>query len=446
MMLRNQLTTTLLILSSFLLINQSVLCTENTSRHSLAPLDGYLKEARQQDVASWITGIRRELHQYPELMYEEVQTSALIRKTLDSLGIKYKYPLGKTGVAATLGTANGPHVALRADMDALPIAEAVESEFKSKNEGKMHACGHDGHTSMLLGAARMLKAREKELKGKVTLVFQPAEEGGAGARLMMDEGLFADDKPDFVFGLHVDPSLETGRVSLTPGTVLASSGAFIAKISASGSHAAFPHLTADTIVTASAVVGSLQTLIARKLDPLEAGVVSVTMIHGGTALNVLPPEVEIGGTFRSLTMEGHHKLQQWIEHTITQQAAVHGCNSSVDFLEDRHPSYPPTVNDAAATAYARSILEQVVGAENALPGTPWMGAEDFGFFTQRFPSCFFMLGVKKPGTDSAAKLHTGTFGLDEDALPIGAALHTALAEQYLKSETERRTSDKREEL
>lgn len=270
----------------------------------------------------WLVSTRRTLHQFPELYWQEVNTSAYIRRVLDELGISYKYPVARTGVVGTIGSGE-PMVALRADMDALPIKEATGLEFTSRNEGVMHACGHDAHVTMLIGAAKMLKERESELQGTVRLVFQPAEEGGAGGDEMVKAGALQGAAA--AFGMHVWPTIPSGVVATRPGTIMAGAIQFNMRIKGRGGHGAMPHLTHDPVVAASAIVGALQHLVSRVTSPFASSVVSVTRMQGGDAYNVIPDEARLGGTVRTTTNEDMTLLRKRVEEVAASTTAAYGC-------------------------------------------------------------------------------------------------------------------------
>ncbi|KAI5422739.1 IAA-amino acid hydrolase ILR1-like 4 [Lathyrus oleraceus] len=390
----------------------------------------FLDSAKSPEVFDWMVGIRRKIHENPELCYEEFDTSERIRSELDKMGIPYKHPVAITGVIGFIGTGLPPFVALRADMDALPMQEMVEWEHKSKVAGKMHACGHDAHVTMLLGAAKILKHHEKDIQGTIVLVFQPAEEGGGGAKKILDAG--ALENVTAIFGLHIAPELPIGEVASRSGPIMAGSGRFEAKISGKGGHAAIPQQAIDPILAASNVIISLQHLVSREADPLDSQVVTIAKFQGGSAFNVIPDYVTIGGTFRAFSKQSFNQLRQRIEEVIVGQAAVHRCNATIDFLDEVKPSYPPTVNNGDLHEHFVNVAVNMLGINKVNSAvTPSMAAEDFSFYQEVMPGYWFWLGVKNASHKRLESLHSPYLEINEDGLPYGAALHASLASSYL---------------
>jgi amidohydrolase len=392
-------------------------------------MDYHKIKDESMSISDWIISIRRELHEHPELMYEEFKTSELIRRELDKLEISYKHPIAETGVLASIGNGNGPCVALRADMDALPIHEETDVSFKSKIDGKMHACGHDCHVSMLLGAAKLLKGKEDQINGTVKLLFQPAEEGGAGGKLMREEGALKNPDVERIFGLHVWPQMPSGQIGSREGTFLAATSSLNLTVKGVGGHAAVPQLTKDPVLTSARIITNLQSIVSRELDPLDSGVVSITVINGGNASNVIPSDVIVKGTLRSLTMDGLRELQKRVKEIAEGIAQTHGCEAIVEYVGN---DYPPTVNDSDMWKFAKGIGIELLGDENVSDLDAVMGGEDFAYYTEKVKGCFVVLGMNNPDIDATYSVHHPMFKADEDALHIGTALHTIFALKSLE--------------
>ncbi|XP_059458174.1 IAA-amino acid hydrolase ILR1-like 4 isoform X1 [Corylus avellana] len=389
----------------------------------------FLQFAKKPELFDWMVGIRREIHENPELGFEEFETSKLIRAELDKMGIRYKYPVAVTGVIGFVGTGGPPFVAIRADMDALSMQEMVEWKHKSRNPGKMHACGHDAHVAMLLGAAKILQEHREELKGTVVLVFQPAEEGRGGAMKMIDAGVL--ENVNAIFGLHVAPNLPIGEVHSRAGPIGAGSGFFEAVISGKGGHAAIPQHSVDPILAASNVIVSLQHLISREADPLDPQVVTVAKFQGGGAFNVIPDSVTIGGTFRAFSRESFMQLRLRIEEVITGQAAVQRCNATVNFFTQDKPFFPPTINHKGLHEHFLNVTGDMLGTHKVKDLKPLTGSEDFAFYQEIIPGYFFLLGMENETRGRLESSHSPYFQINEDSFPYGAALHASLAARYL---------------
>ncbi len=364
-------------------------------------------------------GIRRHLHAHPELSYQEYETSAFIQQKLDAWGIPFEAK-AETGVIGLLKGRNPDKriIALRADMDALPIEEANEVAYKSKYKGVMHACGHDVHTTCLLGAAKILNELKAEWEGTIKLIFQPGEEKNpGGASLLIKEGVLDNPAPGAILGLHVHPALATGKVSFRPGKVMASADELYFTIKGKGGHAAAPHLTVDPILIASHLVVALQQLVSRKKDPLNTSVLSITAFNGGTTTNVIPGEVKLMGTFRAMDEKWRfeaHELMKTLSHHLVQSMG-----GELELHID--VGYPAVINNEALTRVAKENAINFLGADNVGETEIRMGAEDFGYYTQLIPGCFYRLGVMND-PDNIRNVHTPVFDIDEKAIETGMGM------------------------
>jgi hippurate hydrolase len=384
-----------------------------------------------------IAALRRELHAHPELCFEEVRTADLVAAKLTEWGIPIHRGMGTTGVVGIVkaGTSSRA-IALRADMDALPMQEFNTFAHASQHPGKMHACGHDGHTAMLLGAAQHL-AQHRHFDGTVYLVFQPAEEGGGGAREMIKDGLFEQFPVEAVFGMHNWPGMRAGTFAASPGPVMASSNEFKIVIRGKGGHAAMPHNAIDPVVVACQMVQGFQTIISRNKKPIDAGVISVTMIHTGEATNVIPDQCEIQGTVRTFTIAVLDMIEQRMRDLAQHTSAAFGTTCEFQFVRN----YPPTINSAKEAEFARKVMASIVGEENVLAQEPTMGAEDFAYMLQAKPGCYSFIANgdgahREMGHGGGpCMLHNPSYDFNDALLPLGATYWVRLAEQWLATPT-----------
>jgi amidohydrolase len=375
------------------------------------------------EIAARAIALRREIHRHPELGFEEVRTCALVERELDELGIEHRR-VATTGVVGVIrGGLPGKTAALRADMDALPIAEQSGESCASEVPGKMHACGHDAHTAMLLGAARVLASRRATLAGNVVLIFQPAEEGPGGAEPMIAAGVLDDPKVDAIAMLHVDPRLRTGAVGITPGPVNAAADELHLTVRGRGGHGGYPHLATDAIPASAAIVLALQTIASRETDPLASIVVTLGTIEGGYRNNVIADVVKLTGTIRTYDPAIRNGVEAKVRRIVDGVAAGYGCTAEVEVIY----GYPPVVNDAAlAAAFATHLTAQTGISTEPLP--PTMGAEDFAYFAERVPGVVGRLGIRNEALGSIHSGHSPQFRLDEDAIPTGITTLVAFAE------------------
>ncbi len=375
--------------------------------------------------ADQLTAWRRDLHAHPELAYEEQRTADFVAAQLAECGVEVHRGLATTGVVGTLTRGDGPRVGLRADMDALPMQEANQFAHRSRHDGKMHACGHDGHTVMLLAAARYL-AEHGDFKGTVDFIFQPAEEAAGGARAMLEEGLFEQFPAEAVFGMHNWPGLPAGQFAMRPGPMMAALDCFDIRIEGIGAHGALPHQGIDPIVVASQMISAAQTLVSRRVDPLQAAVVSVTRIDAGHAYNIIPDHVSLAGGLRCLTEEVRGELRQGLERIVTGIAAALGASATVTFSG----GHPAVLNSPSETRLATEVATAIVGAEQVHPDhEPIMGSEDFAFMLQQRPGCYVFLG--NGDGDGGCMVHNPRYDFNDAILPVGATYWVRLAEHFL---------------
>ena len=387
--------------------------------------------------AEVIQAIRRDIHAHPELCFEEKRTSDVVAKKLESWGIKIHRGLGKTGVVGIIegSLGKGRSIGLRADMDALPLQEHNQFEHASQHPGKMHACGHDGHVAMLLGAAQYL-AQHREFKGTVHFIFQPAEEGGGGAREMIRDGLFDLFPCDAVFGMHNWPGIPVGDFAVTPGPMMASSNEFQITVKGKGGHAALPHNSADPVFAASQIIGSLQAIITRNKRPVDAAVLSITQFHAGDASNIIPDSAWIGGTVRTFTIEVLDLIESRLRQIASATAQAFDCSAEVTFSRN----YPPTINHEKETAFAIDVMKDLVGEQHVNPRVdPTMGAEDFAFMLQEKPGCYVFIGNGDGDHRSQGhglgpcQLHNPCYDFNDQLLPLGSTYWVRLVERFLES-------------
>jgi amidohydrolase len=363
-----------------------------------------------------MVNLRRQIHRHPELAFQEENTAAIVFEELKKLRIEATTGIGKTGVIGRIDSPNnsGPVVALRADMDALAIKERTGLEFASKIDGVMHACGHDGHVAILLGAASLLK--ESLSAGSVLLVFQPAEEGGAGAQKIMDSGLL--DKADAIFACHLDRHFKVGELVVQAGPISAFTDRFDITVKGKGGHAAQPHDTVDAIVIASLIIISLQTIVSREVNPIHPSIVSVGKIEGGSVSNAVADTAILSGTIRTTETHVREQIKAGIQRIANASGTLHNANVKVEFIE----GYPSVINTVEESKIARQAITNVIGG-GALVDTRYvtMGGEDFSFYLEKIPGCLIRLGAQKKGLENVPA-HSSTFDFDEDALGVGAAI------------------------
>jgi hippurate hydrolase len=383
--------------------------------------------------AASIIAVRRDIHAHPELCFQEQRTADVVAGKLTEWGIEVHRGMGTTGVVGVIKNGSSQRsIGLRADMDALPVNEANTFAHASKHPGKMHACGHDGHTAMLLAAAQHL-AKHKHFDGTVVLIFQPAEEGGGGAREMIKDGLFDKFPVDAVFGLHNWPGMPVGTLAVSPGPVMASSNEFKVTIRGKGCHAALPHNGIDPVPIACEMVQAFQTIVSRNLKPIDAGVISVTMIHAGDATNVVANSCELQGTVRTFTVEMLDLIERRMKTIAEHVSAAHEATCEFAFVRN----YPPTINHVNEAAFTREVLSGIVGADNVLAQEPTMGAEDFSYMLLEKPGTYFFIANgegqhREMGHGGGpCTLHNPSYDFNDDLIPLGGTVWVRMVEQFL---------------
>jgi amidohydrolase len=375
------------------------------------------------DVVAEVIATRRDLHVHPELGFEETRTAAIVAERLRSLGYEVTTGIGKTGVVGVIrGARPGKTIMLRADMDALPIDEENAIPYRSQTKGTMHACGHDGHVAMLLGAARLVSERRDEVSGTVCFVFQPAEEGKGGARAMVADGVLERFGIERAYGLHLASAHPVGQLGFHEGPFYASSDSIEITIEGKGGHGASPHLSIDPVYVAAQFVVAVQQVVSRQIDPIEPAVVTIGAIHGGTTHNVIPSRVRLLGTVRAFDAGVRARMAERIERVLRGICESSGASYAFEYIW----RYPVTTNDVEQTRYARGLAERLAGPTGVADVPRLMGAEDFSFFAERVPACFFTVG-SNGGENSAFPHHHARFDIDESALATGVRMMTALA-------------------
>lgn len=387
----------------------------------------FLQKAKSinDEIVNW----RRDFHSNPELGFEEYRTSAVIKDFLINEGIEFE-EVSKTGICAIIRGNGEKTIALRADIDALPLKENSTKEYVSKVEGKMHACGHDGHTAILMGAAKILNSIKSELKGNVKLIFEPAEETVGGARFMIEEGVLENPEVSGIIGLHVDENINTGYVGLKKDVVNAASNPFTIKVKGKGGHGAHPDTTIDPIVISSSIILALQTIVSREIPPTDPAVITVGSVHGGTAQNIIPEEVTISGIIRTMKTEHREYVKKRLAEVAEGISASMRGKCEINIEE----SYPCLYNDDDMLQLVENSAEKIIGRENIIElRNPSMGVESFAYFSLKRPAAFYFLGCRNEEKGIANPAHGSFFDIDEDCLAIGAAIQSKAAYDFLNN-------------
>lgn len=384
-------------------------------------------EALRQQLIDW----RRDFHQHPELAFEEYRTAGIVAEELNRLGLEVQSGVGQTGVVGLLeGAHDGPTVLVRADMDALPIVEENEFSFKSTVPGKMHACGHDGHTAIALGVANILSRHRDQLAGRVKFIFQPAEEIVGGAKAMIKDGVLENPRPDVSIGLHLWNGMPLGQLGVADGPVMAGSSSFTLRVMGKGGHGASPHDAVDPVVCAAHIITALQSIVSRNIAPLESAVISVTRMQAGTAFNIIPQEALLYGTIRTFKTEVRDMVERRMREMAEGICLAMGCSAQLDI--EHHVL--PVANDRQVSERLRAVFAQMIGEQGLDTNERTMGSEDVGLFMDDIPGMYFFVGAAAKDQDAYYGHHHPRFDFDEDALPLGAALLSAAVAHYVIKE------------
>lgn len=377
---------------------------------------------RSQDLSQYLISIYRDIHKFPELSLEEKRTSSKVAEELKKFGLKVRERVGGYGVIGHLkGGKEKPIIALRADMDALPIEEETGLPFSSQNPGVMHACGHDVHTTILLGAARILSEIKDHLPGSAEFIFQPAEETSSGAKAMISEGIL--DEVDEIYGFHNLPTLETGKIAIKYGAMMGSVDKIEFSVTGRGGHGAIPDMSIDPIVASSAIISGIQSIISREISPFEPAVITIGSINGGSSYNIIPSEVRIEGTVRTLDSEIRRKIEERLKELIGGIASSYRCLAMINYIN----MIPPLVNWDNNVDYLKMAASEILGEENCIEAKPILTGEDFTLYLEKKPGCFFWLGSKPTDGKEVSGLHSPKYRIDESCIPLGTAILTKLA-------------------
>jgi amidohydrolase len=388
---------------------------------------GNLVREKIAAMKDWLIETRRTIHMNPELGFEEVETAKLVTGYLEKFGLQVKTGMAQTGVIGLLkGEKRGKTVAIRADMDALPMEEANQVPYRSRVKGKMHACGHDAHVTILLGVASLFSSMRNQVQGNIKWIFQPAEEGGGGGRILTEEGVLENPKVDAIFGAHLFPDLKIGKVGIHEKEGLAATDRFVIRMIGRGAHGAYPHLSRDPILAAGHLITQIHSIVSRNISPLDSGVITIGKVSGGTAFNIIPDEAEILGTVRSLNQKVREELKSRMEQVTQGVAKSFGLDHHFEFQY----GYPALINNPEMSHLVASACAKGIGKENVEFLRPSMGGEDFAYYLEKVPGSFFRLGCRNEEKGIVNPFHSSHFDIDEDVLPFGVEMFARIIDEF----------------